>query len=250
MMGPASADRYADLYDEQLALYGEGFDYTRREKTAAEKKAEEEAKAIRAGQIGDFKSFRRGFMFQDYSQGGYDENEKQRMMFSLREKLDEGKWSSREYKMAVAIVENHFKKLQEADKEKERKRKAEEATELQKQRDAKADQIIGGIDGSNKNAGLTKGAQSIVEKRERRLEKIKNTEQAKGFSGGVAGGGKEYQLLAKIRGEARDRAQQQKHNKKMERMTDRINKNSAKQLRALHKQNKLLVNQQQGQAVP
>jgi len=248
--GPASEEAYKKLREEQEALYGKGFDMTPAEQTAAEKEAEAEAKAARRLQIEDFASFRKGFMFKDTSGGGYDEVEKNRMIFNLREKMESGKWTSREYKMAVAIVENHFKKLQEADKAKEKKKKAEESAELQKQRDQKADQLIGGIDGSSKYAGLTKGAQAIMEKRDKKLEKIKNTEMAKGFSGGVGGGGKEYQLLARIKSEQRDRVTQKQHNKKMEKLTDRINKNTANQLKALHKQNKLLVPQNQGQAVP
>lgn len=250
MLGAASEERYAALRAEQERLYGKDFDMAPKEKTAAEKKAEAEAKAARDLQIKDFASFRKNYMFLDTSGGGYDENDKNKTLMGLREKMESGKWSSREYKMAVAIVENHFKKLQEADKAKEKKKKAEEAADLQKQRDQKADQLIGGIDGSNKYAGLTKGAQALLEKRDKKLEKIKNTEMAKGFSGGIAGGGKEYQLLGKIRSEQRDRTQQKQHNKKMEKMTERINKNTANQLKALHKQNKLLVPQNQGQAVP
>lgn len=250
MMRPASADRYADLYDEQVALYGEGFDYSQREKTAAEKKAEAEAEAKKDEQNASFLQFRRGMMFKDTSKGGYDEMSKQKMMFDLLENLNSGKWTERHYKMGKSIAEQYFKKLEQADKDKEKKKKAEEAAELQKDRDRRADQIIGGVDGSSKYAGLTKGAKALMEKRDKKLEKIKNQERAKGFSGGIAGEGKEYQLLGKIRGEARDRAEDKKHKSKMEKMTDRINKNTANQLKALHKQNKLLVPQNQGQAVP
>lgn len=252
MMRPASADRYAELYDEQVKLYGEDFQMTERQKSAAEKKKikeEAEAKAeaeakLAEKQAGYSKRYREGFMFQDPTQGGANKYAYQREQYQLKQDYEAGNLAKKDYEDILKLqTEDHERRL-----EIDRKLKAKEQEDYMKRM---SEELMGG--GSKYSGkGYTKETIGVLEARDKNAEKIEELSKrkmAQGFSGGLAGGGAEYKMIADLRSQAQDRALAAKHRKKIESLQARNNELTRQNLMELKKQGKLVEDPDKSGAV-
>ena len=250
--GPASPEAYRQLREEQIKLYGENFDFTPEQKSAAEKKKmkeEAEAKAeaeakLAEKQAGYSKKYREGFMFQDPTQGGANKYAYQREQYQAKQDYEAGNLAKKDYEDILKLqTEDHERRL-----EIDRKLKAKEQEDYMKRM---SEELLGGAS-KYSGKGYTKETIGVLEARDRNAEKIEELSKkkmAQGFSGGLAGEGAEYKMIADLRSQAQDRVLAAKHRQKIESLTAKNNELTKQNLMELKKQGKLIEDPEKSGAV-
>jgi tape measure domain-containing protein len=183
------------------------------------------------------------FDFQDPNRTGYQQHTYDAQKAEFDKMLADKKLSAEGHLKLINKMNAHFDVYKQNDAKREMERKAEEAEKASQQRAEKISGIMGRIGDQGKYAGsgMSRAAIALFEARDRNQKKIDDAQpRAGGQSGGVAGGGAEYAMLAERQARIDDGQERRKHEAWVKRKTEENNALLRKQLTELKKNNRLL----------
>lgn len=213
-------------------------------KTQAEVDKEEEEKKRKAEQEAYMQKFKEGYMFLDPESGGYDEYAQKRDEYFLKKDFEEGKMDKAQYKRALDMMLADYERRRQVDKKKDQAEIDKNKAQEEAAKNAKIDTLMGEVAGDQSKyagKGYSRSAIALLEARDKKLEQLKEADSRRtGTSGGVAGGGAEYALMATRRRERESLTEERQHRLIMEAETKKINARAKNQLMQLKRTNNLL----------
>jgi len=192
------------------------------------------------------------FDFQDPNRSGFQQHTYDARKAEFDKMLADKKLSAEGHLKLIQKMNAHFDVYKQNDAKREMERKAEEAEKASSQRAEKMSSIMGmiGDQGKYAGSGMSRAAIALFEARDRNQKKIQDSKpRAGGQSGGIAGGGAEYAMLAERQARIDEAKEVRKHEAWVKRKTEENNALLRKQLTELKKNNRLLEDEDKSGAV-